>query len=45
MLNQFERGFKAHGEIIGDIDHMIPMESIQSDYGGISSTYHAAKSK
>ena len=45
MPNQFERGFKSGSEIIGDFDHMIPWESIQSDYRDISKTYHAAKSK
>ena len=45
MLNQFERGFKSGSEIIGDFDHMIPWESIQSDYRDISKTYCQPKSK
>ena len=45
MLNQCQRHFKGHRAIIGDFDHMIPWESIQSDYRDISKTYHQTKSK
>ena len=45
MLNQFARGFKAHGEILDDFDAMIPWESTESDYRDISKTNHQPKSK
>ena len=45
MLNQFEWHFKSCDAILGDLLVMVLRESTESDYRGISKTYHAAKSK